>query len=162
METTEFSTITLTTTSAMTVTTMVTATVTAMASTVSVAADTLVDEAAKLTEPGVFMIIRKHTPEFLLLVGDPMQLGRMTTALLREALIHGTRSWEVVVQRCLSLCLMAALACRAGEATKSSMYDNMAPSRSTPKEQNRAPSQSHGEACFSPRRSARSGKGVGV
>ncbi|KAK3377162.1 hypothetical protein B0T24DRAFT_236188 [Lasiosphaeria ovina] len=52
-------------------------------------------------------------------------VGRMTTALLREALVHGTRSWEVTIQRCLALCLMAALCCRAGEVSRSNLYQGM-------------------------------------
>jgi hypothetical protein len=52
-------------------------------------------------------------------------VGQMTTALLREALVEGTRSWEVTIQRCLALCLMASLCCRAGEVSWSNLYDGM-------------------------------------
>jgi hypothetical protein len=52
-------------------------------------------------------------------------IGRMTTALLREALLEGTLSWELTLQRCLALCFMASLSCRAGEITRSDGYDQL-------------------------------------
>lgn len=52
-------------------------------------------------------------------------VGRMTTAILRDAVTQGTQSWEITIQRCLSLLLMAALCCRAGDFTRSNMYDGL-------------------------------------
>jgi regulator of nonsense transcripts 1 len=56
-----------------------------------------VDEAAKVTEMETFMIIRKHSPAFLLMIGDPMQPGPYVHMSRRDAQV--TNPWEMTMKK---------------------------------------------------------------
>lgn len=47
---------------------------------------------------------------------------RLVKALMQDALTNGTRSWDVLLCRVLSLTLASALVARAGDATRSVAY----------------------------------------
>ncbi|EXJ57123.1 hypothetical protein A1O7_07467 [Cladophialophora yegresii CBS 114405] len=47
---------------------------------------------------------------------------RMVTAVFTDAMLNGTKSWDVTLAGCLGLVLQAALAARAGDFTRSSHY----------------------------------------
>jgi hypothetical protein len=49
-------------------------------------------------------------------------ITRINIATLYAATTAGTRSWEITIQRCLSLSLMVGLCCRAGEITVTDQY----------------------------------------
>ncbi|KFY43691.1 hypothetical protein V494_01849 [Pseudogymnoascus sp. VKM F-4513 (FW-928)] len=46
---------------------------------------------------------------------------RMVTALLQEAVEDGTTNWDKVIQKALSIVLVAALSCRTGDITKETL-----------------------------------------
>ena len=49
-------------------------------------------------------------------------MERLNTALLTDAIVNGTRSWDGTISDCLSLALQAALAARAGDIKRSGRY----------------------------------------
>lgn len=51
-----------------------------------------------------------------------MLVRQMVMALFRNAINNGTRSWDVVVHKCLSLVLQAATSSRTGDIRQSSHY----------------------------------------
>lgn len=53
-----------------------------------------------------------------------MLVRQMVTALLRKAIADGTRSWDAVIHKCLSLVLQAATCARAGDIVQSDSYSD--------------------------------------
>jgi hypothetical protein len=51
-------------------------------------------------------------------------IQRIVTTLLRDAIIHGTHSWDVTIARAASLVLVSALG-RSGDVVRSNAYDNL-------------------------------------
>jgi hypothetical protein len=52
-------------------------------------------------------------------------IRKITEALLKDALVHGTQSWDVSISKALVLCLQAALCCRIGDITRANYYTGM-------------------------------------
>lgn len=53
-----------------------------------------------------------------------MTVSRLVREFLEHALSKGTRSWDIVVAKCLSVTLVSALGCRAGDVMRAEGYSN--------------------------------------
>ena len=95
-------------------------------------------------EYGNFYTTKQNTHRFADVLGQLLQEGKITknpkreaqwlgaivaaklsTALFQDALLNGTRNWDVVISRALSIVLMAALVSRSGDIAKSNGYTDV-------------------------------------